>query len=103
MKDTIKRGLAIGFGLAAVTKEHAEKLVEELVSRGSLSREESLRYVENMTQKGEAFQRELEQLVADKIREKAGEFQLATKEDIQRLEQRLDRLEGRASQPEQQP
>ncbi|MCI3927005.1 polyhydroxyalkanoate synthesis regulator [Paenibacillus sp. TRM 82003] len=102
MKDTIKKGLALGFGLAAASKEHAEKLVDELVRRGSLSREESRRYVDEMAQKGEEFQSELEQLITGKIREKVGELQLATKEDMQRLEQRLERLETRGTSPEQQ-
>ena len=96
MKELIKRGLALGLGLAVTTKEQVEKLVEEMVKKGELGREESAAYVGEMVRRGEEVKKELERIINQKVKEKLEEFQLATKEDIRRLEQRLNQIESRS-------
>jgi polyhydroxyalkanoate synthesis regulator phasin len=90
----IKKGLAFGLGLAVTSKEQVEKIVDELVKKGELSREESKKCINESFQKGEETQKELDQIINKKIRKLLSEFNLATKEDIQRLEQRIEQLKN---------
>ncbi|TDF94432.1 phasin family protein [Paenibacillus piri] len=94
MKDMIKKGLALGLGLAVASKEQAEKMVDELVKKGELSREESRQFVDELLQKGEKAQIELERMISQKTKELLDGLNLATKEDIQRLEQRIEQIQN---------
>ncbi|MFC9655379.1 phasin family protein [Bacillus subtilis] len=100
MKNMIRKGMALGLGLVVTSKEQAEKMVDEWVKKGELSREESKEFVDQLLQKGEETQKELDQMISKKIKELLGELNLATKDDIRRLEQRLDQLENRENKPD---
>lgn len=94
MKDLINKAVSLGLGLAVTGKEQAEKLVDELVKRGEMSREESFAFVDDLLKKGDEAQRKLTGLVQERV-QAFGERRWATKEDIERLEQRLDALIAR--------
>jgi len=100
MKEIIKRGLALGLGLAVTSKEQVEKLVEDMVKKGELARDESTEYVSDMVRRGEEVQKELERIIHQKVKEKLEDFNLATKDDIRRLEQRLNQVERQTGSAE---
>jgi len=92
--------LALGLGMIATTQEQAKKIADELVKRGELSQEESKEFVKEMYEKGKETKLELEQLINTKTKEVLGELNLATKEDIQRLEQRIANIENQKNKLE---
>jgi len=96
----LNKGLALGLGLAAVSKEQAQKVVDELVKKGELSRDESVELVEKLLQRGIETQQELDNLITKKARELVGKWDLATKEDIQRLEKRIDQIDNKMNSVE---
>ncbi|AAS43800.1 MULTISPECIES: phasin family protein [Bacillus] len=100
MTNIIKKGLALGLGMIATTQEQAKKIADELVKRGELSQEESKEFVKEMYEKGKETKLELEQLINTKTKEVLGELNLATKEDIQRLEQRIANIENQKNKLE---
>ncbi len=86
--------------MIATTQEQAKKIADELVKRGELSQEESKEFVKEMYEKGKETKLELEQLINTKTKEVLGELNLATKEDIQRLEQRIANIENQKNKLE---
>lgn len=100
MKELIKRGVALGLGLAITSKEQAEKIVDELVKKGELNKGESKAFFNELLQKGEQAQKELDHTVHEKIKKILAELDVANKADIQRLEQRIEHLENRSNHPE---
>ncbi|MGR5875268.1 phasin family protein [Bacillus pacificus] len=92
--------MALGLGMIATTQEQAKKIADELVKRGELSQEESKEFVKEMYEKGKETKLELEQLINTKTKEVLGELNLATKEDIQRLEQRIANIENQKNKLE---
>jgi len=92
--DLIKKGLAFGLGLAVTSKEQAEKFVNDLVKKGELSLEESKDMVNQLIQRGEEEKKGLQRIVREQIKQILNELDLATKEDIQKLEQRIQKLEN---------
>ncbi|MEJ9212458.1 phasin family protein [Bacillus smithii] len=92
--DLIKKGLSFGLGLAVTSKEQAEKFVNDLVKKGELSLEESKDMVNQLIQRGEEEKKGLQRIVRVQIKQILNELDLATKEDIQKLEQRIQKLEN---------
>ena len=87
MLDLVKKGLMFGLGLAAISKEQVEKLVDELVKKGEVSQSESKELINTIAQKGEEQQKQLNQMIHEQIKQIIQELDLATKDDISRLEQ----------------
>lgn len=89
MKDTFKKGLILGLGLASSSKEQAEKIMEELMTKGKLTREESASLLQELKKKGEESQQQLDLQFQERLKEWLKEMDVVTKEDLRVLEQRL--------------
>ncbi|WP_010268588.1 phasin family protein [Paenibacillus senegalensis] len=92
MKEMIEKAISLGLGLAVTGKEQMDKLVDELVEKGEMSRAESSAFVDRMVKKGEEARQNIDDLVHDRIQKALSDKDLATKEDIQRLEKRIEEL-----------
>ena len=95
MKDFINKGLAIGLGLAVVSKEQIEKLVDELVKKGEVSSAESKEMIRDLFEKGEAEKKEMNIRIHEQLEKLLKELNIPTKADLERLEQRIQELENR--------
>ncbi|GAB7386644.1 ATP synthase subunit B [Bacillaceae bacterium] len=95
MMDFIKKGLAFGLGLAVTSKEQVEKLVNEWVKKGELSKEESKEMIRQLTQRGEEEKEALKRIMREQLKQMMDELNVASKDDINRLEKRIENLEKR--------
>lgn len=86
--DELKKVLLAGIGLTAMTYDKAEKFVKELIDKGRLTLDEGKELQSELKRKSQA---EAEGLLGQ-IKEKSQSLQYATKEDLQRLEGKLDAL-----------
>ena len=93
--DELKKVLLAGIGLTAMTYDKAEKFVKELMDKGRLTLDEGKELQSELKRKSQA---EAEGLLGQ-IKEKSQSLQYATKEDLQRLEGKLDALLEQLSQP----
>jgi polyhydroxyalkanoate synthesis regulator phasin len=93
MRTTIEKALSLGLGLAIAGKEQVEKTVEELVKKGEVSKNESKDLINHLIQKGEEMKSQVEAVAKEKVNAAYGELKLATLEDIQKLEKRIEALE----------
>lgn len=90
MENLAKKFLFAGIGLAALTKEKAEVLVDDLVKRGELSEDEGAKFVKDLVHKIEKRSTELKDSV-----EKLGKKPAASSnghEDIDALQKKIDHL-----------
>lgn len=94
MKDLIKKGLALGLGLAVVSKEQIEKLVDELVKKGEVTAAESKDLVQELFEKGEAEKMLINERFREQFAQLLKELNIPTKADLERLEQRIKVLEN---------
>ena len=92
--DELKKVLLAGIGLTAMTYDKAEKFVKELMDKGHLTLDEGKELQSELKRKSQA---EAEGLLGQ-IKEKSQSLQYATKEDLQRLEGKLDALLEQLSQ-----
>jgi polyhydroxyalkanoate synthesis regulator phasin len=92
--ETLRKLFDIGLGLVAVTKETTQQVVSELVKRGEMSREEGERFVADLTKRGEKLRGDLTDSVQVAVRSQLEKLNLATRDDIARLERRIAALEA---------
>jgi polyhydroxyalkanoate synthesis regulator phasin len=95
MKDLINKGLAFGLGLAVVSKEQIEKLVDELVKKGDVSAAESKELARKLFEKGEAEKKEMNVRIHEQLEKLLKDLNIPTKADLERLEQRIQDLENK--------
>ncbi len=95
IRDIINKTFSMGIGAAVTSKEQIEKLVDELVKKGEVTQAESKSMVEDLVKKGNDARAEFEQQINLKVKQRLAEMDLATKEDIARLENRIALLEAK--------
>lgn len=95
MKDLINKGLAFGLGLAVVSKEQIEKVVDELVKKGEVSATESKELIRELFEKGEAEKKDMNARIHEQLDKLLKELNIPTKADLERLEQRIQDLENK--------
>ena len=92
--DELKKVLLAGIGLTAMTYDKAEKIVKELMDKGRLTLDEGKELQSELKRKSQEEAKDL----LGQIKEKSQSLQYATKEDLQRLEGKLDALLEQLSQ-----
>jgi polyhydroxyalkanoate synthesis regulator phasin len=85
MKTLLEKGFLAGLGLLSMTREKAQKVVEELTHEGEVQKNEMKQWVDQLSDRGEEERQALRKLVRDEVKKVLDEMGLATKEDIQKL------------------
>ncbi|TMV50188.1 polyhydroxyalkanoate synthesis regulator [Paenibacillus mesophilus] len=94
MNDLFQKALSFGIGITVASKEKIEQAVDELVKKGQLAPSESKEMVDRLIEKGEEQKEDIKRLVRENMQKLFTELHVATKEDIGRLERRLEQLEA---------
>jgi len=94
MRTLLEKTLDLAFGAAALTREKAQELVDDLVRRGEAAREESGTLVEDILRRGQKQREELQAVVQREVTEALIRVNIATREDLSRLERRIQELEA---------
>jgi polyhydroxyalkanoate synthesis regulator phasin len=94
--ETLDRLVLAGLGALSMTRERAEKVFDEYVSKGQAARESRSGFVKEVMDSAEKTRTELEKLVSKQVRQTVDNLHLASKDDVQRLEQKLDALLARS-------
>lgn len=95
MEDFIKKTMQFGLGLFDYTKEKVETLVDEMIKRGELSKQEGAKAVEELWQKAQKEQSALWEKIKEVTKNSVEEMALVRRSDLKSLEDRLAALEKR--------
>lgn len=87
LRTAIERTLSATAGSAAVTRERARELLDEVARRGQEAREE-------ITRRGQEA-REASTAITTRVVEAIQDMRLASREDVRKLSERLDSVERR--------
>ncbi|GGD64533.1 phasin family protein [Paenibacillus nasutitermitis] len=99
MNEIIKKALSLGVGITITSKEKVEKVVEELVKKGEIAPGESKELLNRLIQRGEDEQTELKRIVREQLQQLLVELNVATKDDIIRLETQIKTLKTGPAEP----
>lgn len=87
--DLFRRSFAAGTAFLDMTREKAEALVKELVKAGDVKKGKASKIIDEVVDRSRRATDELVQIVRREIGEQVAALGLATKDDLDKLEQRM--------------
>jgi len=93
MEELFRKFLLLGVGTVFFTREKIEEMVNELVKCGGVASKEKGDLLAQLLKKGEEEKAEWERKMGEKLEVLLAHTKIATKEDINRLEKKIDALE----------
>jgi polyhydroxyalkanoate synthesis regulator phasin len=98
MFETLDKMMLAGLGALSMTRERAEKIFDEYVSKGQAARDGRSGFVKEVMDSAERTRTELEKMISEQVGKTVDNLQLASKDDVRRLEEKLDQVLSRAPQ-----
>ncbi len=93
MFEVINKAFLVGVGLAAMAGEKIDEVAKELAEKGKLSETEARELAENMVKKSTKARKDLQTQVEKWLEQSLHRMHLPAKEDLDRLEARIAKLE----------
>ncbi len=103
MEDLFKKTISFGIGLFDYTKEKVENLVDEMVKRGEVNKQDTTKTVEELWEKASKEQSAFWNKVKTYMKSIVDEMALPSQADFKALEERVAALEKRISELQDQP
>lgn len=92
MFETLDKLFLAGLGAMSITKERAEAIFEEYVQKGKAKREEKSGFVREILELADKSRADVEKIISEQLHKVLAQMPLATKEDLKRLEDKIDQL-----------
>ena len=92
MFEALDKLMLAGLGALSMSREQAEKIFEEYVSRGKVEKEARTGFVKEVVDTAEKTRKDFEKLISEQVHNAVDKLELVTRDDIKRLEEKLDRL-----------
>jgi polyhydroxyalkanoate synthesis regulator phasin len=92
MFETLDKVMLAGLGAMSMTKEKAEQIFDEYVEKGKAQKEHRAGFVKDVMDQAEKAKTDLEKVISEQIEKAMGKQPMATKDDIKRIEAKLDQL-----------
>ncbi|MCK4460002.1 MAG: phasin family protein [Methanosarcinales archaeon] len=94
MIESLRKLGLLGIGAISITEEKIKQVVNELVEKGEMNKEEGKTLVhEILTEKTKQMQ-ELEEKISGDVQNAIGKSKIALKDDVSRLEDKITELEA---------
>lgn len=85
--------ISLGWGTVSLTREKAEKMVDQLIARGEINREEAKKTINELVDRGEKERAEVRQYLQQEVKSMMQKYNVVTREEYLLLEQRVSALE----------
>jgi polyhydroxyalkanoate synthesis regulator phasin len=95
MREEMRRIALFGSGIAELSKTRAEKIVKDLVKAGDVRRKNASGVVKELLETSRDNRRELVRILRAEVKSQIEALGVATTRDLERLEQRVAKLEAR--------
>ena len=92
MANEWKRYLDVGVTFSETTRKRAEEFVRDLVKAGEVRQERAQKVVDDLVDRSRKNTEELLALVRAELKSQVSTLGIATKDDIKRLENRINQL-----------
>ena len=93
MIESLKKVGLLGIGVLSITEEKIKQVVNELVEKGEMNKEEGKTLVhELLTEKKKQVQ-DFEEKISEDVQNAIGKSKIALKDDVSRLEDKITELE----------
>jgi polyhydroxyalkanoate synthesis regulator phasin len=93
MRESVRKLGLIGAGLWAMTEEKIDEMVKDLVDKGTISKEEGKKVIQDVLEESKKQKVDLERKISDKIQDAISKADMFTLKDMHELESRIKILE----------
>jgi len=99
-KTVVDKILLATIGAMFMTRERAEEIFDEYLRRWQVEQSNRDAFLDDLVARSQEAHAELEELLTRHVKEVAGRLNLATRDDLARLEEKLDRIQsGQGAEP----
>ena len=92
MVDLLKKGLMLGLGITAMTKEAIEKTVKDLQEKGEINTKEGKKMIEDLLKKSKKQSEEIKKQIEKQVKQVLKTMPVVTKNDLESLHKKIDQL-----------
>jgi poly(hydroxyalkanoate) granule-associated protein len=92
MLESINKVVLAGLGALSMTRERAEKIFEEYVQRGEAAKADREGFVKEMLDTAEKTRVDVSKIIEKQVHQALAKLNLPTRDDLARVEQKLDDL-----------
>ncbi len=92
MIETLEKWMNAGLGALNMTRQRAEKIFDECVQRGEAQKEQRSEFVKDVMDTTDRARKDVEKLVSRQVDRMVKKMNVATRDDLARLEAKLDQL-----------
>ncbi len=93
----MRKMIYFGLGALSLTREKAEKMMNEMVEKGDVNKEEAKQFIDEAIKKGAEEKEQLRQMIKEEYEEIKNQFSLVSRKDLEALETRIKALEEKIS------
>jgi len=97
MIDLFKKTYLAGLGLATMTGDKIEEIVEELIKKGEVAEKDRKELVEELIAKGKEQRDQLSKSITDSVNKVVYELKIPRREQYEDLLKRVEELEKKAA------
>ena len=95
MFDFLKKTYLFGLGLASLTKEKVEELVDDMITRGEVAEKDRSKIIEDMINRVQEEQEKLFKTVRNYVKKAVHDMGLPTRDEYLELQKRVEELENK--------
>ena len=92
MANVVEKILLAGLGAFALSEKRTKELIEELVKRGEVKAKDGEEIIKEFLKKAKQSKTEIEDKVKAEIKKALPKMNIATQDDIKRLEKKINDL-----------
>ncbi|MGI6435781.1 MAG: phasin family protein [Syntrophomonadaceae bacterium] len=91
----MRKFLYFGLGALSLTRDKAEKIMNEMVDKGEINKDEAKQFVDDAIKRGTEEKEELRKMIKQEYEEIKSQLSFVSKKDLEALEARIKALEDR--------
>ena len=95
MVDLIKKAFYTGLGLAVLTKDKAEELVQDFVQQAKLSENEGKELVDSLMKQSDEARQDFQATIDEAVVAVVKRLRLATRDEVEQLRAKVEELSAR--------
>jgi polyhydroxyalkanoate synthesis regulator phasin len=93
MFDFLKKTYLFGLGLASLTKERVEEIVDEMVKRGEVAEKDRSKVLDDLLTRAKEEQQKLTGTIKETVKNIVHDMGLPTRDEFLNLKNRVEELE----------
>ncbi len=97
MFELIKNVAFAGFGAAFLTKEKATEIVNDLIEKGHLTKEEKTQRIKELMDTTETKVKEFSNIVEEKVKKAVDSIRLPERSEIEELKKQIEELKNQVN------